>query len=93
VWRSCSIQVLSACASPRPQEDPLLCKVVTGNFFTVAGDMLAQLGLGGAGAHGGCEPPDSGVGGGTLRRRLDLARTARLCLETSAIGTPLAHWW
>ncbi|GLC34763.1 hypothetical protein PLESTB_001161000 [Pleodorina starrii] len=72
-------------------EDPLVCKVVTGNFFTVAGDMLAQLGLGGAGGHGGDAPAAPASTGG--RRHVDWWRTGRLCLETSAFGTPLAHWW
>ncbi|GLC34774.1 hypothetical protein PLESTM_000238600 [Pleodorina starrii] len=73
------------------QESPLICKIVTGNFFTVAGDMLAQLGLGGAGGHGGDAPAAPTSAGG--RRHVDWWRTGRLCLETSAFGTPLAHWW
>ncbi|KXZ53269.1 hypothetical protein GPECTOR_7g1163 [Gonium pectorale] len=76
------------------EESPLVCKIVTGNFFTVAGDMLAQVGLGGAGGHGGEQPaaaPAAAAAG--TRRRVDWARTGRLCLETSAVGTPLGHWW
>ncbi|GIL49504.1 hypothetical protein Vafri_5834, partial [Volvox africanus] len=92
------------------KESPLICKVVTGNFFTVAGDMLAQLGLsGGGGGHGGeveltqvtgADKSSTisgggrhGVGVGVGGRKVDLMRTGRLCLETSAIGTPLGHWW
>ncbi len=74
-----------------PQESPLLCKIVTGNFFTVAGDMLAQLGTRscGGGGHGG----DASSSSGSPKRSVDWMRTLRLCVETSAVGTPLGHWW
>ncbi|GLI61478.1 hypothetical protein VaNZ11_003875 [Volvox africanus] len=79
------------------QESPLTCKVVTGNLFTVTGDMLAQLGLcgghdghGGEAADGACATPSTASNN---RRKVDWMRTGRLCLETSAFGTPLAHWW
>ncbi|KAG2446470.1 hypothetical protein HYH02_008461 [Chlamydomonas schloesseri] len=81
------------------EESPLLCKIVTGNFFTIAGDMLAQLGCaGGGGGHGAPEvSADASAATGTAaaggRRHVNWARTTRLCLETSLVGTPLAHWW
>ncbi len=86
------------------QENPLLCKIVTGNFFTIAGDMLAQLGCGGCGGGGGHGAPEastdstatSGAGSAAAagaRLHVDWARTARLCLETSLVGTPMAHYW
>ncbi|GIL54353.1 hypothetical protein Vafri_9919 [Volvox africanus] len=79
------------------QESPLTCKVVTGNLFTVTGDMLAQLGLCGGHDGHGSEAAD-GVSttpstASNRRRKVDWMRTGRLCLETSAFGTPLAHWW
>ncbi|GIL73600.1 hypothetical protein Vretimale_5152 [Volvox reticuliferus] len=83
------------------KESPLICKIVTGNFFTIAGDMLAQLGLGGDGGDHGGKAGSTQVAGTNKyfstssggRRKADLMRTGRLCLETSAIGTPLGHWW
>eukprot|EP00198_Chlamydomonas_reinhardtii_P004766 XP_001694102.1 predicted protein [Chlamydomonas reinhardtii] len=81
------------------EESPLMCKIVTGNFFTVAGDMLAQLACGGGGGgHGAPEAvePEAATAAGAAadgRRRVDWARTARLCTETSLVGTPLAHFW
>ncbi|KAG2433863.1 hypothetical protein HXX76_008217 [Chlamydomonas incerta] len=78
------------------EESPLMCKIVTGNFFTVAGDMLAQLGCGSGGGHGApeaAEPSATAAASAGGRRRVDWARTARLCTETSLVGTPLAHWW
>ncbi|PNH11750.1 hypothetical protein TSOC_001392 [Tetrabaena socialis] len=70
------------------EASPLPCKVVTGNFFTIAGDMLAQLGNIGGGHGGGSSAAAAGG-----RKRVDLMRTLRLCLETSLLGTPLAHFW
>ncbi|KAG2446468.1 hypothetical protein HYH02_008459 [Chlamydomonas schloesseri] len=81
------------------EESPLLCKIVTGNFFTIAGDMLAQLGCaGGGGGHGAPEASaDASAATATAaaggRRHVNWARTTRLCLETSLVGTPMAHYW
>ncbi len=73
-----------------------MCKIVTGNFFTAAGDLLAQLGIGGAAAgHGGPAEEQEAKAAATpaAGRPVDWARTARLCAETSAFGTPAAHYW
>lgn len=76
-------------------QDPLLCKVVTGNLFTVMGDAIAQLTgpAGAAGAHdaGGSEKP-AAAPGGARSSGYDGMRTLRLCIETSLFGTPLSHW-
>ncbi|KAG2484417.1 hypothetical protein HYH03_016831 [Edaphochlamys debaryana] len=74
------------------EESPLMCKIVTGNFFTIAGDMLAQLGTGGGG-HGDTGDASATAASAGGRKKVDFMRTARLCIETSALGTPLGHWW
>lgn len=68
------------------EESPLLCKIVTGNIFTVIGDLLAQ-------ASSSCGEPHGGGTSSQSKPCYDVGRTLRLCIETSVFGTPLAHYW
>lgn len=72
------------------EASPLSTKVLTGIIGTGLGDLAAQ-----ALSHIQANPGrrSSSSSGHDNRMYFDSVRTARLCLYSAAIGTPMAHFW